>query len=86
MSTWQMQEAKARLGEVIEKAQSEGPQTITRHGRPRAVILSPSAYDALAKEKASEPNLVDFLLASGSVLEGIDLERDKSTGREVDLE
>ena len=33
MATWQIQHAKAQFSEVIEKAQSEGPQFITRHGR-----------------------------------------------------
>ncbi|MFL5268215.1 MAG: type II toxin-antitoxin system prevent-host-death family antitoxin [Stellaceae bacterium] len=28
----QVQDAKTRLSEVIERARTEGPQTITRHG------------------------------------------------------
>jgi prevent-host-death family protein len=39
MATWQVQEAKTRLSEVIERARTEGPQTITRHGAARAVVL-----------------------------------------------
>jgi len=38
MGTWQVQEAKTRLSEVIERARTEGPQTITRHGAERAVV------------------------------------------------
>ena len=30
MATWQVQEAKTRFSEVIERARTEGPQTITR--------------------------------------------------------
>ena len=29
MQTWQMQEAKARLSEVVKRAELEGPQDIT---------------------------------------------------------
>ncbi|MEX0852190.1 MAG: type II toxin-antitoxin system Phd/YefM family antitoxin [Bauldia sp.] len=86
MATWQVQQAKTRFSELIERAQSEGPQTITKHGKPRAVVLSAAAYEALEKAKRPEPNLIDFLLNSGPILEGIDLERDKSTGREIDFE
>lgn len=39
-AVWQVQEAKNRFSEVIERAQREGPQTITRHGKPVAKIVS----------------------------------------------
>lgn len=32
---WTVAEAKAKLSEVIERAQKEGPQVITRNGRKR---------------------------------------------------
>src|SRR5712692_7248470 len=44
MATWQVQEAKTRLRELIERANTEGPQTITRHGAERAVVLSIEDY------------------------------------------
>jgi hypothetical protein len=71
---------------VIEQAEREGPQTITKHGRPRAVVLSTAAYEALAKAQTPEPNFIDFLLNSGPKFDDFEIERDKSTGREVDLE
>ena len=40
MAVWQVQDAKARLSELIARARSEGPQTITRNGREQAVVLS----------------------------------------------
>jgi prevent-host-death family protein len=33
-------EAKAKFSEVPDRALSDGPQTITRNGRPTAVIVS----------------------------------------------
>lgn len=82
MTSWQVQEAKTKLSEVIERAQREGPQTITRHGKARAVILSIEDYEGL---KRSEPNLIDFL-RGGPRFDDFDFERSQDTGREIDLE
>jgi len=37
--SWTVAEAKAKFSEIIEKAMSEGPQTITRKGRTAAVVV-----------------------------------------------
>ncbi len=42
-STWQLQEAKNKLSEVIRRAREEGPQTITVRGEEAAVVSSPKA-------------------------------------------
>jgi prevent-host-death family protein len=39
MGTWQLQQAKARLSEVIETAKTDGPQIITQRGVKSAVIV-----------------------------------------------
>lgn len=39
MGTWQLQQAKARLSEVIETAKKDGPQIITQRGVKSAVVL-----------------------------------------------
>ena len=36
--TWSLQDAKARLSEVIRLAQTEGPQLVTVHGKPAVTI------------------------------------------------
>jgi prevent-host-death family protein len=38
MKQWPVQSAKNQLNLVIELARTEGPQTITRHGKPMAVV------------------------------------------------
>ena len=87
MATWQVQQAKTRLSEVIERAQTEGPQTITKHGKPRAVVLSASEYDALSSGKAKpKRDFVDFLMNAGPKFDEFEIERDKDTGRDIDLE
>lgn len=58
---WQVQEAKSRLSELIERAAEEGPQTITRHGRPVAQIV---AYgDARGAAAEADDGFLAFLLA-----------------------
>ncbi len=79
MTTWQIQDAKTRLSEVIERARTEGPQTITRHGSERAVVLSIEDYRALA---AHQPNFKAYLLG-GPKVDDFRIERDHDTGRAV---
>ena len=81
MASWQVQEAKTKLSEVIDRAISEGPQTITRHGKARAVVISVDEYEALAKKRR---NFVDFLLDGPRF--DIDIERSKDLPRDIDLE
>jgi antitoxin Phd len=81
MAIWQVQEAKTRLSEVIEEANSKGPQFITRHGSERAVILSITEYRALTAHK---PDLKEYLLG-GPKVDEFDVPRDRDTGRKVRL-
>ena len=83
MHTWQMQEAKARLSELVKRAQSEGPQDITLHGRSVAVVLSRATFERIS---GSEHSLVEFMRQSPlHGLEEIEFERDRSATREVVL-
>ena len=58
--SWQLQDAKNRLSEVVKRARHEGPQTVTVRGERAAIVLSPEDYDALTSKR---PTLVDHLLA-----------------------
>jgi prevent-host-death family protein len=83
MHAWQMQEAKARLSEVVKRAESEGPQDITLHGRSVAVVLSRAAFERLSGSRCS---LVEFMRRSPLYgLEELDFERDRSLTREAEL-
>lgn len=81
MAQWQVQEAKTRLSEVIEEAQNKGPQTITRHGVERAVVLSITDFKALTAHK---PGLKEYLLG-GPKVDDFEIEPDGDTGREIAL-
>ena len=77
---WKLADAKNRLSELVTKASTEGPQTIRRHDAA-VVVVSEETYLTLTGER---PTLKDLLLNIPS-LEGIDLERDRSPMREVEL-
>lgn len=82
MSSWQLQDAKARLSEVVKKAAQEGPQHITLHGQPAAVVLSADDYRRLKKPAT---RFVDFIRNSPLKAVEIDLTRDRSSPRKVRL-
>lgn len=82
MQIWQLQEAKARLSEVIQKALNEGPQDISLRGRPAAVVLSHADYEQLTRPK---PRFTTFLRESPLHGVELELERNASLTREVAL-
>lgn len=76
--SWQVQDAKQRLSELLADAR-EQPQTITRHGQRYAVVLSAEEYDRLVGREAFK----DFLRAAPNL---DDLpERDREPAREVEV-
>lgn len=80
MQTWQMQEAKARMSEVVKRAQDQ-PQEITLHGKSVAVVISRETFDRLSQSQGS---LVDFMRRSPLYeADDIAFERDRSLTREV---
>jgi len=82
MQSWQLQRAKNRLSELVDRALSQGPQMITRRGTETAVVLSVAEYRKLTR---SEGSLVDFFRSSPLVGVDLDLARDPDTGREIEL-
>ncbi|MGH9498084.1 MAG: type II toxin-antitoxin system Phd/YefM family antitoxin [Terriglobales bacterium] len=58
---WTVAEAKAKFSEVINQAQSDGPQTITRKGRKAAVVV---AADEWERKTHRRGNLAEFFAAS----------------------
>jgi antitoxin Phd len=81
MATWQVQEAKRRLSEVIERARTQGPQTITCHGAVCAVVLSIEDYDALAAHK---PDFKAHLLG-GPKFDEFSIPCDHEIGRDIEI-
>ena len=79
---WQLQDAKARLSELVKLAVSEGPQGITVHGKPTVVVVSHEEYERLSGRKQS---FTEFLRRSPLANVELELKRDRSPPRKVKL-
>jgi prevent-host-death family protein len=81
MAKWQVQEAKAKFSELMDKAEHDGPQVVTRHGVDRIVVLSIEDFEKL------EPRRKDLreLLLGGPKFDDFEIERELDYGREIDL-
>ncbi|OIQ77724.1 hypothetisches protein [mine drainage metagenome] len=83
MSIWQLQDAKARLSELLKTAELDGPQEITVHGKPVAVVLSRREYQRLT---GMHESLADFMQRSPlHERDEVDFVRDRSPTREIAL-
>jgi prevent-host-death family protein len=78
---WTVADAKARLSEVIERAQG-APQTITRNGRPSVVVVS---IEEWARKTTRKGSLAEFLIASPLRQAELDLERVNDEPRDPSL-
>jgi prevent-host-death family protein len=58
---WTVAEAKAKFSEVLDRAQSEGPQRITRYGRTTAMVVAANEWKRKTDRKG---NLAEFFAAS----------------------
>jgi prevent-host-death family protein len=79
---WTVAEAKAKFSEIIDRAMSEGPQTITRNGRKTAVVVGVEEWDRKTKRVGT---LADFFAASPLRGSGLKLRRIKGRLRKIDL-
>ncbi len=83
--TWQIQTAKARFSELVQRAKNDGPQLITFRGIDTAVMLSIDDYHRL---EGARPSLKDALV-SGPTFADEDIERlnerSRDQGRDVGL-
>jgi prevent-host-death family protein len=75
---WQLQEAKNKLSQVVNKAVSSGPQIITKRGVEVAVLLSVDEYKKMITARGK---LSDFFQDSPLAEFELDLTRDKSEAR-----
>jgi len=84
MSTniWTVAAAKAKFSEVIDRAQSDGPQTVTRSGRTAAVVVAADEWDRKTKRAGS---LADFFAASPLRGSELRIRRIRHAPRKVDL-
>jgi len=89
--TWSLAEAKAKLSEVVERAEREGPQHLTKHGRETAVILSAETFRRLQPQSTQQARSLADVLFDPRIRFFTDEEhdalfsRDPDPGRPIDL-
>lgn len=79
--SWTVATAKAKLSEVIDRAQST-PQTITRNGKPIVVVVSAEEWQ---RKTARKGTLAEFLMASPLRGAELVLERQRDEPRDLSL-
>lgn len=79
MKEVQLKDAKANLSAVVDEAIAGEPTTITRHGKPKAVIVSHAEWLRLS----NVPSFARLLMSAPDGIEAV--ERDQSPPRDVDL-
>lgn len=85
MSTISLKDAKAGFSAIVDKAGAGEFVTITRHGKPAAVLVSVDAAEAAKKAtRRARKSLTDHLLAFPRVEEEV-FERNLSPSRGADL-
>ena len=68
-ATWNLQDAKAKLSEVVDRAEAGSVQFILRRGKPAAAVISIGEYEASHPRKP----LLSFLLHSPLMHSELDL-------------
>jgi prevent-host-death family protein len=81
-NVWQLQEAKNKFSNLVDKARHDGPQVVTRHGKESVVIIAIEDYQKLSKPKS---DLISFFKKSPLADIHLDLTRDKSPSRDIEL-
>jgi prevent-host-death family protein len=83
MMIWQLQDAKSKFSQLVNRAIKDGPQIVTRHGQEVVVIVSMAEYQQMTQPK---PSLLTLLLESPLAGSGLAIERDQEDfGRDVSL-
>lgn len=77
---WQLQEAKARFSELVQKTLDDGPRVITRRGKPSVVMVSDEEY---TRFKRKGTDFISFLRSAPRA--DLVIDRSKEGGRALDL-
>jgi prevent-host-death family protein len=81
-NTWQLQDAKSKFSQLVDKAMLHQPQIVTKRGHEAVVVLSFEDYKKMTKP---DSDLVSFFRNSPFFDTDLDLRRNKDLPREMDL-
>jgi prevent-host-death family protein len=79
---WTVAEAKAKFSQIIKRAMTDGPQTITRNGHTAAVVVGAEEWQRKTKR---EGNLAEFFADSPLRDSGLEIRRLKQRARKISL-
>ncbi len=83
MREWALQDAKARLSELVRLAMAHEPQEITLRGEPAVVVVTREEYDRMTQRGES---LVEFMRRSPLYgADDVEFPHDTSLTREIEL-
>ncbi|MBE7541804.1 MAG: type II toxin-antitoxin system prevent-host-death family antitoxin [Bryobacteraceae bacterium] len=89
---WKLQDAKARLSELVRLAESEGPQVISRHGEDAVVVVRMeqwAEHEGKRKKqsggKKKKESFLEFMRRSPLYGKDIDFSREPDYGRDIEL-
>ena len=77
---WQLQEAKSKFSELVEKTLSNGVQFVTRRGKKAVVVMPIDEYERLTQRAG---RISEFLLTSPLI--GSDLSIERTQGQPLDM-
>lgn len=81
-NSWQLQDAKSKFSQLVDKAMHDKPQIVTKHGHNVVVVLSFEEYKKIIKPKT---DLVSFLKSSPLAEVDLELSRNKGLPRDFEL-
>jgi prevent-host-death family protein len=77
---WNLADAKNRFSEVVSLALTKGPQRVRRR-KDTVVVVAAEEFERLVGQR---PAFKDYL-TQGESFAGLDLDRDRSPSRDVEL-
>lgn len=80
MHTWQLQEAKSRFSELVDRTLAEGPQLVTRRGAEAVVVVAAPEFRRLCAGLSLRE-----VLRNAPRGEPLDLERSAEPVRNIEL-
>ncbi len=78
---WRLADAKNKFTELVNRALSEGPQRVKRSD-DIVIVIAERDYEQLTE---TQPSFKEFLLQDSPTLDELDLKRDRSPMRDVEL-
>ncbi|MBI9045015.1 MAG: type II toxin-antitoxin system Phd/YefM family antitoxin [Anaerolineaceae bacterium] len=80
---WQLQNAKSKFSELVERTLAYGPQIITKRGVKTVVVMT---YDEYKKLKEPQGKFSQFMLNSPLAGSQLLIEREKDLPRDIEID